>query len=287
MPFIEHRYGRTYYQSRGARSLKGLPLVCLHGGPGGHSRFMTDLFALADERRVFIYDQVGGGRSSATKPSLWRVSTFVNELKALLRAWDLKAFHLFGASWGTTLALEYYLASGGKGVRSLVLQSPMFSAADWSRDAAQLIRKLPAQQQKIIRYCHEIGATDSEVYRDVVTAYYAKHVCRNRQRAEMARQVRNPNGNRVYEAMWGASEFSATGSLKAYDRVTALSSIRCPTLLICGEHDEARPRTAKRYARMIPDAGFVEIKGASHAIIAERPRQLIKAIRHQLRNTES
>ena len=86
MPFIEHRYGKTYYQYRGRRTSWGLPLVCLHGGPGGHSRFMTDLFKLSDERQVFIYDQVGGGRSSATSKRQWTVATFVNELRILVDA---------------------------------------------------------------------------------------------------------------------------------------------------------------------------------------------------------
>ena len=81
MPFIEHSLGRTFYQSRGSKRTAGLPLVCLHGGPGGHSYFMQDLFKLADERRVFIYDQIGGGRSSQTPRSRWTVHTFVQELK--------------------------------------------------------------------------------------------------------------------------------------------------------------------------------------------------------------
>jgi proline iminopeptidase len=278
MPFIEHRYGRTYYQSRGSRRAEKIPLICLHGGPGGHSRLMSDFFKLSDKRRVFLYDQIGGGRSSAIKPSLWKASTFVNELKLLIKAWELEEFHLFGASWGTTLALEYYLAVKGKGVRSLTFQSPMFSAADWSRDAAVLIRQLPKRQQKVINYCHEINATDSQVYRDAMKDYYARHVCRNKNRAELASKIKNPNGNQIYEAMWGASEFSATGTLKNYNRVNELRQISCPTLLVCGQYDEARPATARRYTRLIPDARFSEIRGASHAIIAEKPRQLLHTV---------
>ena len=278
MPTIDHKYGQTYYQRRGRKSAKGIPLVCLHGGPGGHSHFMTDLFELSSERQVYIYDQVGGGRSSATPKKDWRVKTFVDELKILVDAWGLQRFHLLGASWGTTLALECYFSSLNSKIESLVFQSPLFSTADWERDANKLIHRLPSADRKIIQYCHEIGATDSAVYRKTMATYYARHVCRNKARRKLSATVKNPNGNSVYQHMWGASEFHATGTLKKYDRVTDLARISCPTLIICGEHDEAQPATGKRYSKIIPDAQFTSIKGASHAILAERPKQLIKTI---------
>jgi len=280
MPYLKHQFGQTFYQLRGSKRSSGLPIICLHGGPGGHSRFMTDLFRLADNRQVVIYDQVGGGRSSPTGKKRWKVQTFVHELELLVEHLGFKQFHLFGASWGTTLALEYYLKGRNRSnVASLVFQSPMFSAADWQRDANQLIAKLPAKERKVIRYCHEIDATDSKVYQDAMALYYTRHVCRNKAKSKRRAAVKNPNGNQVYEYMWGASEFSATGTLKNYSKVSQLGKIGCPTLFICGEFDEARPNTAKQYAKKITNADFVEIKNASHAILTERPTQLVKTIR--------
>ena len=286
MPFVEHRYGKTYYQCRGRSNSRGLPLICLHGGPGGHGHFMTDLFKLSDERQVFIYDQIGSGRSSATLKKHWTVKTFVDELTALINAWQLDDFHLFGASWGTTLALEYYLKRR-KGIKSLVFQSPMFSTRDWQEDANHLIKQLPVPTRKVINYCHEIEATDSKVYQEAMELYYSKHVCRNKTRAKIARGFKNPNGNRIYQHMWGASEFSATGTLKNYDRTARLKNIYRPTLFICGQYDEARPSTARRYAKAIPNAHLTIIPGASHAILAEKPARLIKEVRHFLKHVES
>ncbi len=285
MPYIEHQYGRTWYQKRGSAKAPGVPIVCLHGGPGGHSHFMTDLFQLADERQVYIYDQIGGGRSSPTSKRQWNVATFVRELNALTKSWGIDHFHLFGGSWGTTLALEYYLRHRKK-IASLLFQSPMFSARDRQRDANQLIRGLPDKERKIIRYCHEIGATDAEVYRDAMKLYYSKHVCRNPRRAKLAATIKNPHGNDVYQYMWGASEFSATGTLRDYDRTQELATISVPTLLVCGQYDEATPATAKRYARKIKGARFVEIENASHAILAEKPGQLIRTLRTFLGSVE-
>jgi proline iminopeptidase len=110
--------------------------------------------------------------------------------------------------------------------------------------------------------------------------YYARHVCRNKAKSNRGALIKNSHGKQVYKHMWGASEFSATGSLRNYNKVNQLGKIECPALFICGEHDEARPDTAKRYAKKVPDSNFVEIKSASHAILAEKPSQLVNIIRH-------
>src|SRR5215212_2519187 len=39
------------------------PLLCLHGGPGVASDYLDPLGGLGDERPVYIYDQLGCGRS--------------------------------------------------------------------------------------------------------------------------------------------------------------------------------------------------------------------------------
>ena len=286
MPYVEHSLGRTFYQKRGSKNASGLPLVCLHGGPGGQSKRMAPLFDLSNERQVFIYDQIGGGRSSATEKRRWTVATFVRELKTLVDEWGLDRFHLFGASWGTTLALEFLLKYP-KRVSSVVFQSPMFSAQDWERDANRLIKQLPAQQRKVIRYCHEIGATDSKVYAEAMHAYYERHVCRDKTVLKTMMQSKNPNGSQVYQYMWGPSEFKATGTLKSYDRVSSLGSVPHPSLAICGEYDEAQPVTGRRYANQLPNGEFVTVSNASHVILAEKPKVLVNTVRGFLRTIDN
>ena len=276
MPYIEHKYGKTFYTKKG--SGKNTPIIMLHGGPGGTHSPQSPIFDLAKGRRVYSYTQVGSGKSSATSQKHWTVATFVDELAILIDAWGLTDFHLMGASWGTTLALEYYLCKKGKGVRSLAFLSPMFSAKDWHNDAKQLLKRMSPKHQKIIRYCHEIGATGTEVYQGVMKAYYAKHVCRNPKiLAEMFARI-NPNGGDVYRFMWGESEFEPTGTLKTYDQVAALKKIAAPTIIMCGEHDEATPTTAKKYVKKIPNAEFSEIRGAAHAFLKEKPKPTLKVL---------
>src|SRR5512139_3252093 len=56
---IEVTGGRVWHHQEGEGP--GLPLLTLHGGPGAGSEYLKALLALADERPVILYDQLGGG----------------------------------------------------------------------------------------------------------------------------------------------------------------------------------------------------------------------------------
>ncbi len=278
MSYLLHSLGRTFYKSKGSLR-KETPLIALHGGPGGMSLGLEPLLSLSGHRKVFIYDQIGGGRSSKIPKKKWAINTFIKEIDILIDHWGISSFHLFGASWGTTLALEYFLKrkSNGK-IKSLIFQSPMFSTKKWEQDAKRLISKLPKKTQKIISYCHEIGATDSKVYKKAVFDYYLKHVLRDQLKLEKKSTFKNEHGHQIYEHMWGPSEFRAIGSLKQYDKTSRLKEINIPSLFICGEHDEATPETTKYFSKQVKESQFKIIKNSSHSILSERPRAILKEI---------
>ena len=285
MAFIEHALGKTHYTVRGARSEKP-PIVWLHGGPGGTHNPKSRLFDLAEGRQVYAYTQMGSGKSGDLPKRRRTVATFVKELHTLIATWGLDRFHLMGGSWGATLALEYGLRHPESGLQSLVLQPPMLSAIDWQRDAKQLIRAMSKEDQKVIRYCHDIGATDASVYQAVMRRYYRKHVLRNDKKLDAMFSRDNPRGAAIYEHMWGPSEFVATGTLKDHDRTPHLKNVKFPTLIVCGEHDEATPATGQRYAKRLHNGQFEMIRGASHVIWEEQPARLRKAINRFLAGIE-
>lgn len=86
----------------------GIPVVILHGGPGGGcSPAMRRYF---DPRvfRVILFDQRGCGRSrphaSVTHNTTWHL---VDDIEAIRRAFGIDAWCVFGGSWGATLSLIY------------------------------------------------------------------------------------------------------------------------------------------------------------------------------------
>jgi proline iminopeptidase len=88
---------------------EGLPVIVLHGGPGGKAGPETRRFFDPERFHVLLFDQRGGGRSRPQGE--WRD----NDTRLLIADIDRLRAHvgmagkpiLFGGSWGTTLALAY------------------------------------------------------------------------------------------------------------------------------------------------------------------------------------
>lgn len=100
----------------------GIPVIVLHGGPGGGcSPAMRRYF---DPRvfRVVLFDQRGCGRSrphaSVTDNTTWHLVSDIERIREIL---EIDRFIVFGGSWGATLAL-IYAVSHPERVRHLVLR---------------------------------------------------------------------------------------------------------------------------------------------------------------------
>jgi pimeloyl-ACP methyl ester carboxylesterase len=117
--------GRVWYKMVGTAN--AVPLLTLHGGPGSTHDVLEPMAALADERPILFYDQLGSGKSDRPDDvSLWRTERFVEELDQVRRALGLTTIHLYGLSWGSMLAAAYMLTKPA-GVQSLILAGPCMS----------------------------------------------------------------------------------------------------------------------------------------------------------------
>ena len=86
----------------------GLPVVALHGGPGGGSSPEMRRFFDPERYRIFLFDQRGCGRS--TPHSELRENTtwdLVDDIEALRAHVGVSQWLVFGGSWGSTLSLAY------------------------------------------------------------------------------------------------------------------------------------------------------------------------------------
>jgi proline-specific peptidase len=104
--FVPFRGFRTWYRIVGDLAQPGgpakLPLLVLHGGPGGPSDYLQPLEKLADTGRpIVFYDQLGCGNSDQPNdPSLWSVELFLEELSTMRQELGLDHIHLLGHTLG-------------------------------------------------------------------------------------------------------------------------------------------------------------------------------------------
>jgi len=87
---------------------QGIPVVVLHGGPGGGCSPAMRRYFDPDVYRIVLFDQRGCGRSrphaSVEANTTWHL---VSDIEAIRTALGIEQWIVFGGSWGATLSLIY------------------------------------------------------------------------------------------------------------------------------------------------------------------------------------
>ncbi len=263
----------------------GTPVILLHGGPGFSSYYLKSLEALGDDRVVVRYDQLGGGKSDRTADTtLFTIPHFVRELDSLRSHLGLETVDLYGHSWGSILALEYYRAHPER-VNAMVLASPALDIPAWEVNARELVKTLPDSMQRAIEIREASGEYDAPDYQAALMAFYGRYVWRHPVEADLDSTFATVN-EAIYGYMQGPSEFTITGTLKSYDATPFLPEVRVPVLYTVGEFDEANPELVERFADETPGARMVVIPGAAHITTWDNPEANLDAVRSFLRETD-
>lgn len=138
----------------------GIPVVVLHGGPGGGCSPSMRRFFHPQHFRVILFDQRGCGRSkphaSVEDNTTWHL---IDDMEHIRRKMGIDQWIVFGGSWGAALALIYAQAHP-ENVRHLVLRGVFLmtqSELDWFYNGgaaqffpdhwAKLLRVLPRTEQ--------------------------------------------------------------------------------------------------------------------------------------------
>jgi proline iminopeptidase len=86
----------------------GVPVVFLHGGPGAGSNPKHRQFFDPAHYRIIVFDQRGAGQSTpAGELRRNTTSLLIDDLELLRNHLRIDRWHVFGGSWGSTLALAY------------------------------------------------------------------------------------------------------------------------------------------------------------------------------------
>ncbi|NNE64182.1 MAG: prolyl aminopeptidase [Gammaproteobacteria bacterium] len=87
---------------------EGLPVVFLHGGPGGNCQPGHRRFFDPERYRIILFDQRGAGKSKPHASLQENTSQhLIDDIEKIRESLKIEKWVVFGGSWGSTLALLY------------------------------------------------------------------------------------------------------------------------------------------------------------------------------------
>ncbi|WP_286815793.1 prolyl aminopeptidase [Marinobacter sp. UBA3607] len=110
-PYARHRLAvdephELYLEESG--NPDGIPVLVVHGGPGGGCEDYHRRFFDAERFRIILMDQRGAGRSTPLAELEGNsTDTLVQDMETIRQFLGIDRWLLFGGSWGSTLSLVY------------------------------------------------------------------------------------------------------------------------------------------------------------------------------------
>jgi proline iminopeptidase len=278
-----------YYEECGNPT--GSPVVFLHGGPGsgcnaGQRRFFDPKYY-----RIILLDQRGCGRSTP-QGELQNNTTadLVADLEALRQHLNVNQWHVFGGSWGSTLALAY-ATEHPKRVISMALRGIFLSRTselNWFLGEIKhfypevwqaLLDHLPKKEQGDVLSAYEkrIFSDDNEISRLAAAAWnaYESSIMRldpstAKSKAPIKKSTEELTKERDTDVararvqihyIRNACFINGDAMLNAAEQLSHI-----PTVIVQGRYDMVcPPQTAWLLSRAMPHAEFSIVQDAGHS----------------------
>jgi proline iminopeptidase len=149
---------------------KGIPVVVLHGGPGGGCSPGMRRFFNPEKYRIVLFDQRGCGRSrphsGLRANTTWDLVDDIERIRATL---GIEAWCVFGGSWGATLSLIYAQTHPERAL-ALILRGVFLMTRrelDWFYGGGAGLFRPEGWK----RFAHAIPEDERE---DLIAAYYRR-----------------------------------------------------------------------------------------------------------------
>lgn len=262
---------------------QGIPVVFLHGGPGGGCTDSHRQYFDPTKYRIVLFDQRGCGRSTPhaelrenTTPDL------IADIEAIRELLGIEQWLVFGGSWGSTLALAYAQACphcvSGLVLRGIFLCRDedirwfyQFGCSELFPDYWQdyLAPIAPEKQGDLLNAYHEVLTGDDEAKQ--LEAAKAWSLWEARTATLLPDQnVRNYFGNAKVALGMARIEchyFMNQSFMQPNQLINNIDNIRhLPTVIVQGRYDViCPPRQAFTLAEAFPEAVFKLIADAGHA----------------------
>lgn len=284
--FVDADGAMIWYMTVG----RGDPLVLLHGGPGAsHDYLLPYLLPLARHHRLVFIDERGSGRSERLEDAkLYTVEAMVEDIEAVRKALGLGTIDLLGHSFGGVLAQAYALKYQDN-LAHLVLCSTLHSTSAMN----QVFRDIKAAMAPELRERIDAMERDGlyghglDYERNRYTVEYMKAAWGEGYFPYLYRRRPDPNYDptadgmswELYREMWGShGEYVIDGNLVSVEYADRLASLRVPTQINVGDHDECAPSLSEAMHELIPGSELVVFPDSGHMTFVDQPTMFIEAV---------
>jgi len=263
---------RIYWQDAGARD--GVPLVLVHGGPGGASSDAYRRTLDGDAFRIVQFDQRGCGRSEpAGRLEENTLQATIDDMEAIRAHLDIDRWVVAGGSWGSTVAIAYAEAHPLRALALVCVGTWLVRRKDvewWFQGVRTLFPELwetfaapiPEHERSDLRraYCERILRDGDEAAARRLYLYEEGFMHFDVPLAP-ADPARGRDYGRIF-AHYAAHDFFLRENQLVEDapRIAEL-----PALLITGRYDACTtPDNAYDLARALPRSELRIVAGAGH-----------------------
>jgi 3-oxoadipate enol-lactonase len=239
-----------YFTERGS----GPPLLLVHGLMITGAMFDPVIEQLAAQHRVIVPDLRGHGRSRGLPPP-YSARQLAADLARLLDDLAIDSTAVLGYSQGGAIAQQLALDEPARCDRLVLACTYAFNMAT-AREQVEghlvplLVNVLGMRRFATLVLSQGLRQVDKR------RADWVVGLIANQDRKTMVRAWK--------DAM-------------AFDSRRRLAEIRCPTLVVAGSNDQAVPlHHAQMLHQGIVDSRLIIVDGADHALIWERPHELVR-----------
>jgi proline iminopeptidase len=286
--FVDANGVLIYYMTVG----HGSPLMIVHGGPGAsHDYFMPYLLPLARHNRLIFIDERGSGRSEKLEDlSQYTVEKMADDCEAVRVALGLGKISILGHSYGGVVVQAYAFKYQQK-LTHLILGSTFSSTREINEALAKIKAAMPEDKRKRMEELEqaglfgkgpvwEHGRYPEEYARLAWGDGYFPYLYQNHPDANYDPVSGNTSNSwDLYREMWGShGEYVVDGNLKSVEWVDKLPSIKVPTLIIVGDHDESDPVMSKEMHEKIAGSKLVIVPKSGHMTFVDQPNLFINSV---------
>jgi len=276
-----------YYKILG----RGEPLMIVHGGPGAsHDYFLPYLLPLTRHNKVVFIDERGSGRSQKLEErSGYTVENMVEDVEMVRTSLNLGKINLLGHSYGGALAQAYALKYQ-RNLSHLILGSTWSSTITMNQVLLRMKQNMaPELRERIDRmeaaglFGHGKGYEKNRYTAEYMIAAwgegYFPYLYQNRPDPNYDAIGQGTSAWDLYREMWGEhGEFVIDGNLKSVEYTDRLASIKVPTLIVVGDHDECDPSLSQVMHGKIDGSKLLILPKAGHMTFVDQTALFIAGV---------